>query len=260
MELFAVLAIAGFCIMMVFFLLMAGLNFWLSRSSRRPFTPEETAQIDAAAEAYFAQTIPNLLPWSTPTLAGLSCCWQGERHVSFTTRRHEGWIPSLSHPEGRGPVAFHLVQKGLYRVVHLRTSIHQVRLELEGDEGRVTGRYGTLGKVRLADGTLLDEAGRPLGQYHHQPGRLRLTVGSAPLSSRYGPVELNGRTVAELNDGLVWRKGSWGIFTGEATHRPLIRRLAPDLTDEETDWLLALVGVELIYNARRANRSGRAIV
>jgi len=111
-----------------------------------------------------------------------------------------------------------------------------------------------LGSIRLPDQTLLNEGEQPIGCYHRYRG-LRWQVGSASASSRYGPVELHGRRMAEVNDGLV-RGG--GLLTGSAASRPLLRNLSPDLTPEEEDWLLALVALELYYDAlRHRNRPRR---
>lgn len=62
-------------------------------------------------------------------------------------------------------------------------------------------------------------------------------------------VELYGRTVAEVSDSLV-RSG--GLLASRAAGRPLVRNLPPDLTQEEENWLMALVALELYYDAVRA--------
>jgi hypothetical protein len=57
--------------------------------------------------------------------------------------------------------------------------------------------------------------------------------------------------VAEVSDGLVRS----GALFNPGTSRPLLRHLASDLTQEEENWLLALVALEFKYNAPR--RGGR---
>jgi hypothetical protein len=122
-----------------------------------------------------------------------------------------------------------------------------MRLNIEANEVHVAVGRQPLGSIHLRDGTIFDSEGQPIGRYHRYRG-LRWQVGSAPTSSRYGPLELHGRTVAEVNDGLV-RSG--GLLTGSAASRPLLRNLASDLSPEEENWLLALVALELYYSALR---------
>jgi len=146
-----------------------------------------------------------------------------------------------------------------------------VRLDIEANEARVTVGGQTLGSIRLCEGTIFDSGRQPIGRYHRYRG-WRWQVGSAPTSSRYGPVELYGRTVAEVNDGLI-RGG--GLLTGSAASRPLMRNpstalrqssgqgsgqgLASDLTPEEENWLLALVALELYHSALRHRNCPRSV-
>jgi len=121
-----------------------------------------------------------------------------------------------------------------------------MRLDIKANEMQVIAGDQFLGSIRLNKGTIFDSGGQPIGHYHRYRG-LRWQVGSAPVSSRYGPVELYGRTVAEVNDSLV-RSGPWA---GGAASRPLVRNLVPDLTPGEANWLLAIVALELCYSALR---------
>lgn len=164
-------------------------------------------------------------------------------------------VKSLSNPDGPGLLAFYLSLKGSRGFLRLHTSRHKVRLDIEANEARVTVEGRPLGSIRLSDQTVLNEGGQPIGRYHRYRG-LRWQVGSVLASPKYGPVELQGRTIAEVNDGLILR-GS-GLLVGSAASRPLVQNLTPTLTPEEENWLLALVALELYCDAlRHRNRPRR---
>jgi hypothetical protein len=210
--------------------------------------------------------------------------------------QYQGVVKSLSNPDGPGLLAYYLSLKGRRGFLRLCTSEpfdpstglrtgfardklragsgqdrRELRLDIAANEARVTLGGQALGSIQLREGTIFDSQGQPVGHYQRYQG-LRWQVGSAPMSSKYGPVELYGRTVAEVNDGLV-RSG--GLLTSNAASRPLIRNpsttlrpfdraqdrlrsgqgsgqgLVPDLTPEEESWLLALVALELYHSALR---------
>jgi hypothetical protein len=290
-----------FCCLGVFTLLGFGLVILMISRQSQPYSTQEKAKAEAAAETYLSQTVPTLLPWTPSALADLSCQWQGTRG-GFTIGQYQGLVKSLSKPDGPGLLAYYLSLKGRRGFLRLRTSEpfdpstrlrtgpaqdrpfdpaplgytrdrqdrpfgvypersrraqdrREVRLDIEANEVRVSVEGQPLGSVHLHEGTIFDSGGQPIGRYHRYRG-LRWQVGSAPTSSRYGPLELHGRTVAEVNDGLV-RSG--GLLTGSAASRPLVRNLAADPTPEEENWLLALVALELYHSALRHRNRSRSV-
>ncbi len=92
-----------------------------------------------------------------------------------------------------------------------------------------------------------DARGQTIGRSNRYRG-VRMWMGSRSVTPRYGTVELYGRAVAEVNDALNW--GSGFFDTGDA-RRQLVRVKIESLTTDEKNWLLALVAVELYYNALR---------
>ena len=266
-----------FCCLGAFILLGFGLVILMISRQSQPYSAQEMAQAEAGASDYFSRTVPTLLPWTSNSLVDLSCQWQGTRG-GFTIGGYQGVVKSLSNPDGPGLLVYYLSLKGRRGFLRLRTSEpfdpstglragsaplgytrdrqdrREVRLDIEANEARVTVEGQPLGSIHLREGTIFDSGGQPIGRYQRYRG-LRWQVGSAPTSSRYGPLELYGRTVAEVNDGLV-RGG--GLLTGSAAGRPLLRNLASDLTPEEETWLLALVALELYHSALRHRNRPRS--
>jgi hypothetical protein len=248
------LILAPFCLCGTVGLFICGfvaLAFWL-RS--RPYSAQELANAEAAASDYLARATPALLPWTMAALADLACQWEGTRG-GLLVGQHTGQVKSLGRPDQPGLLAYYLSLKGRNGFLRLRTSEREVRLDIAANDVRVTAWGQPLGSIILQDGALLDGAGQPLGRYHRYRG-LRWQVGSALTSPRYGPVELHGRTVAEVNDTLI---RSNQLFAADAARRPLLRNLASELAPEEEGWLLALVALELLYDALRRRRRASAL-
>lgn len=244
------LILALFFLACVFFaaiaLAVAALAIVMVKRSQ-PYTPPEMAQVEAAAAAHAAHSSPALLPWTRAALADLACQWRGSQG-GLTVGRYEGQVTSISQPQAAGWLTFYLSLKGRQGVLRLRTSEREVQLAIERERLGVAVNGQALGSLRESDGTIPDSGEQPIGCYQRYRG-LRWTMGSRSLSARYGPVELRGRRVAEVSDSL--NRGGGPFSAGEAG-RPLIRLCVADLTDEEENWLLALVGAELYYAALRA--------
>jgi hypothetical protein len=247
------LVVAPFCCLGVFTLLGFGLVILMILRQSQPYSAQEIAQAETSASDFFSRTVPTLLPWTPNALTDLSCQWQGTRG-GFTIGGYQGVVKSLSNPDGPGLLAYYLSLKGRNGFLRLCTSEHEMRLDIEANEARVTVEGQTLGSIHLCEGTILDSGGQPVGRYHRYRG-WRWQVGSAPTSSRYGPLQLYGRTVAEVNDGLV-RGG--GLLTGSAASRPLVCNLVPDLTPQEENWLLTLAALELYHSALRHRNRPRS--
>lgn len=231
-----------FCII-VLVVLVFGFLILLRLLRSRPYGAQETAQAKARASDFVSRTVPTLLPWQPGALADLAAHWEGTRG-GFVIGEHQGVLKSLSNLDGPGLLACYLSLKGNQGFLLLCTPEHEVRLDIETDGANVAVEGQPLGSIHLREGTIFDSGGRPVGRYHRQRG----------LSPRYGPVELYGRTVAEVNDTLV--RGGEFLLDGGA--RPLVRNLTPDLTPEEENWLLALVALELYHDAIRHRKRARS--
>jgi hypothetical protein len=218
----------------------------------RPYSAEESARAETAAQVHLDRAAPSLSPWTPNALADLACQWRGAAG-GLSVGQYAGQIGSLAHPEITW-LAFSLSLKGSRGVLRLRASDRELRLEIGPRGFRITVDGQLLGSLREDDGLIFGSDAQPIGRYHRHRG-MRWQMGSRSLSSRYGAVELRGRRLAEINDAL---DRSGGLLRSGATQRPLLRLAEPELTTEEENWLLALVAVELYHSALR-HRS-RALV
>jgi len=231
---------ACFASIIAFFIVL----FVLWQRSRPP-SPQQQASAANAAQVDREESVATLLPWSTQCLGDLACQWRGTRTLALVGSEYRGQIASLSDPQGSSALAFHLSGKGRQGVLRLWTSDRQMQLDFRAD-GSTSVSGCLVGSIR-PDGELLDSAGQSIGAYPRRRG-FRFVMGSIPVAPRYTSAELNRRAVAEINEGLVRRSGP---FAASAATRPLIHNLRADVTREEEDWLIALIGLELIYNVRR---------
>jgi len=239
------LILGMFCCVGGFGIVAFGLVLWVVMQQRRPLTPQEIAQTETAADAHFAATAPALLSWNSGALSDLACRWEGSQR-GLTRGEYLGCVMSVRQPNAAW-LTFYLSKKGTEGFVHLRASDRAIRLDFAGANMRVAVDRAPLGTLREKDGSILDARGQTVGRYYRYRG-LRLWMGSRSVTPRYGAVELYGRALAEVNDALNWGKTLFD--TGDA-RRQLIRAKIESLTTEEENWLLALVGVELYYNAIR---------
>ncbi len=246
------LILAPFCFVGAFILLGFGLVLFVNSQRSQPYSAREMAQAEAGASDFFSHAMPTLLPWRPDALADLAARWEGTRS-GFLIGEYKGMVRSLSYPDRASRLACYLCLKGRRGFLRLRAPGREMRLDIAAGEAHVVSDEQPLGSIRLNEGTIFDREGQPIGRYHRYRG-WRWQMGSVPTSSRYGPLELRGRTVAEVNDALV--RGS-GPFVADSARRPLVRNLAPNLKPEEERWLLALVGLELYHDAIRARRRHR---
>jgi hypothetical protein len=217
-----------FCLIGAVF--VAALVFVVALISRRrlPYSAEETAQAEAASKAHMDRTAPSLSPWTPAALADLACQWQGTAG-GLSVGQNTGQIVSLSQPQAVTWLTFSLSLKGSRGFLHLHTSDRKLRLEIGPGGFRIAVDGQLLGSLREDDGSLFDSNGQPVGRYHRYRGA-RWQMGSRSLSSRYGPLEIHGRRIAEINDALG-RRG--GLFQSGAVQRPLIRLPDAGLTAKE---------------------------
>lgn len=244
------LILAMFCLLGGFALLVFGVVIFVIVRRSQPYTAPEIAQANAAADAHFAATVPALLPWNASALADLACQWQNPKGAPLF-RRGIGQVTSIRQPDHTGWLAFYLDTKGNRGFVRLHASDRKVQLQIEQGNIRVTVDGSPLGWLRESDGTIFDSNARAVGCYHRYRG-MQWWMSSQPLTPRYGAVELYGRAIAEVNDALIWGNAP---FKTDAAQRPLIRLSVAALTAEEENWLLALVALELYYDALRSRAS-----
>jgi hypothetical protein len=239
------LLLGMFCCAGGFGIIALGLVVWVVMQQRRPLAPQEIAQAETTAEAYFAATMATLPTWNSGALSDLACRWEGAK-TGLTRGQHQGRVMSVRQPSAAW-LAFYLTIKSAEGFVRLRASDREVRLEVVGANWRVTVDQSPFGSLRENEGSLFEARGQAIGHYQRYRGA-RMWMGSRSLSARYGAVELHGRTIAEVNDALNW---GGGLFNAGDARRQLVRVKIESLTTEEENWLLALVAVELYYNALR---------
>ena len=218
---------------------------------RQPYTAEEVQRAEAQAAAFLERAVPALDVWHSAALAELPNQWQGRRAGAFSMRYGDfaqGSIGSLSVPpagllpyQDTGLLAFHLSRKNEYGFLRLCTSENEVRLDFSPGVTQITSRGRRLGAAR-AEGQinceLCDDTGRAIGHY-------RRFVRWQFVD--YVPVVVAGRVPGEIKS--LQRKGD-GLF--RRTPQPAARNLAPSLTPEEHDWLLAVIGIELLRDLQQA--------
>ena len=237
------LILAALCVLSGLAILLICLISLFALLRHRPMPAAEIAQVDASAEKFLAQE--NLLAWNVSALTDLACRWEGTK-TGLTRGEYQGRVMSVSQP-ARAWLAFHLALKADQGFMRLRSGAQEMRIEFRGGVARIDA----LGSWRENDGHLFDAKQQYLGRYTRFQG-LRWTMGNRSLTPHYGAIEMSGRVIAEMNDALNW---GGGLFDASDGQRPLIRLLAPDLSSVEEQWLLALVGVELFFNVRRARAS-----
>lgn len=247
----SVLATCAFVLgVVVLFILGTGLvirNLW---ARRQPYTASEMARAEAESSDFLSGAAAGLLPWSPDAMADLSDHWEGTRGATsaWLVERHQGVVQSLGQPGGPGRLAFFLSLKGGRGFLRLLTPEREVRLDIAPGVVHVSSRSRQLGSMALSTTTqtFLDAAGQAVGRYHRFKGSL--------VRADYGPVELGGRTLAEATI-LVRHRDALLDRPPQAA----LRKLAAALSPEEEDWLLAVVGLELVYNASRYRLRGHSL-
>ena len=197
-----------------------------------------------AAQGNMAAEVAALLPQVQP--------WRAEALADLYTFRHLRWSVFGRHARARGLIAasksdqqsiwaaFSLRGRRVYRrpvtfegKAHARTTAQTFDFESDASNQvaiRVDSR--PLGSLQ-ADGRLLDPSGEPIGQ-----------IANAEKGTPTRPVTLHGRVVAHMG------AYSGGVFSFRGVPRsPAVEIVAPDVTPEERDWLLALALWRIINRA-----------
>ena len=167
--------------------------------------------------------------------------------TGFGRLHYRGRVPSLAAPQ-RAYIDFDEQLKFGAGLLRLRTRTSGLELAIPG--------VGVTRVLVSVDGVpvgflertedevvLVGENGRVRGRYHRHPLTflgLRVEAPRLNLEPYYGPVELDGRVVAELNrNPLIVPDGLAPQLV------PLLRNVVADLTDEEQAELMAFVAYEI---------------
>ena len=240
----------------LFFVILGGgliaVFVWMARRFVKTARQGSEA-IQSNAEEYFADNVPTLRPWQAEALADLASLIETSGGQTLGSIHYNGVLKSLASPETTGWLAYDLRLKRGKGSLQLQTSRHTVQLDIASDSIGVTVEGEPLGQlhlVRYRNATLLDAAGKPVGDYRHQKRDVfwRQKGFFAPY---YGLIELHNRPIAEINNNLIRSVyvNPSNPLIARLNHPapPLFRNLASTLTPDEESWLLALVGLQIYY-------------
>ncbi|RME05669.1 MAG: hypothetical protein D6803_08450 [Anaerolineae bacterium] len=243
----------GLCGMVVF--VAAGL--FLFRALKH--TPTARPKDD---DVFLMQARENLLPWDSDPLEDLAACWQGQWNIASGVGMR-GWargaVKSLGQPEAEGYLAFSL-DRPEAKIAHLSiwTSNEEIAMEFHLEktfpihgEALIRVNNQTFGRIHIPEGELFDATGNPAGGYK----RSATVIHSARrVPDSYRPVTMHDRTIAELTS--VWMRQPYRFrgryyraITPLPAPWPALRHIRAGLDPDETTWLLAVIGLELFYNA-----------
>ncbi|RMF32245.1 MAG: hypothetical protein D6759_08765 [Chloroflexi bacterium] len=222
---------------------------WLFRrvrqADRAPVSAAEQEKMQAEVDALMSK----VRPWRREALADLQATRQ-VRWMSFGRRaRVRGLIAASRSDAERTWAAFALRGRRVYgRPIsfegraHVRTTAQSFDFEAQPtDLISIQVDHEPLGSIH-PDGTLLDPSGQPIGQFPPHPANDQATY----------PVTLHGRVVARLRNLY-----HGGLFSFRRQPRPpAVEIIAPDLTLEERDWLLALALWQVVNLAGRQVETG----
>ncbi len=260
--------LAFFCFGALFLLciaiLLAVAFFVFARRASAVFG-EAGRALHAGTATYFANIVPTLLPWQPHALADLSSHLEMNGIAGPGSLHYRGAIKSLSQPHADW-LAFDLRLNWRARgALVLRASNRAVQLEIvshSADGARVRVDKIPFGGLRDHAGAieLCDVTQRRIGQYarYNRQPTLR-PYGVEDVTPEYGAVEIGNRAIAGLNYNLIPNQS---VAQLDQPIPALLRDLAPELTSQEEDWLLALIALEVYYrvarkvsDARRRHRS-----
>jgi hypothetical protein len=247
-----ILAIAPCLVMAVCFVGIAALFFgvvFLFFKKSRAISTQAAQDLSQSSDEYFAEVTPQLLPWEATAPADLSAYLEYSSHAGRGRVHARGKVKSLSRPDAPGWLAFDLHIENFKGTMILKSAECDWQLQFLGltaKETPVEVNGVPLGSIQQAreEILLLSADDRAIGRYRQH----QLLGGLGGLTKYaqtpyFGPVELSGRCLAELNRNPILLKP----LIGNASPPPLVKNLAANLTAEEEQWLVALVGWEILY-------------
>jgi hypothetical protein len=215
----------------------------------RGISTKVAQDLSQSSEEYFAEVRPQLLPWKVTAPTDFSAYLEYSSHAGRGRVYARGKVKSIDDPDAAGWLAFDLSIEKFRGRLMLKSGECCWQLKFMGLTARETPvevESVLLGIIKQAqqEVLLLSPEKRPVGRYlQHQ-----LLGGLGGLTKftqtpYWGSVEINGRSLAELNRNPILLKP----LTGNASPPPLVKNLVANLTVEEERWLVALVGWEILY-------------
>lgn len=197
--------------------------------------------------AFFARSAAELYPFTANAFEDISSQLQVNGQAALGNVHYRGRLQSLSQL-GRGYVDFDLQLKFGKGTLQLLTTHHRLLLTFGGigvSQVQAAADDRSFGVLihEKKEVRLQDLMGRPAGCYHRSPldvAGLAVEPAQFNFKSYFGPVEINERTVAELNrNPLIMRVPS------DTEIAPFFRQVAADLSEDEEIWLLLLMAWEV---------------
>ena len=226
-------------------------------------TKKSHQDFDSKADVFLDDISPKVLAWKNEALDDFSSELTFSGVNGLGKLRYQGTIKSLSQTDATGWLAFNMlfnfVKFKLKGTIALRTAKHSYELDVDKDnipQIRVDGIPFGMMQVRGEKITFFGVDRRSVGSYHrHMPNKgfkivtyKRYYRREKYFSTAYSPVKLHGKQIAEFNNNLVLEKHK--AFLKDSMPS-LYRNLAPDLSSEEVDWLMALLALEIYHRITR---------
>ncbi len=250
--------LAFFCFGLLFFLLIASIIVaaFIVSTRRLSRTFGEAGRVLGTDTAtYFADAVGTLLPWDSSAWSDLSSHLEMSGIAKPGSVHYRGAIKSLSQPQERGWLVYEMRLKWRADgMLVLRTSAHALQLTLQNNSAssvQVLADGIPLGSLREQGGdiALFNTMGQPIGKYNRYRRKLQWRpYGVEDVEPGYGALAIGDRQLAEMNCNLIPNQ----YVAQLAQPIPaLLRNVAPDVTSQEEDWLLALIGLEVYYRITR---------
>ncbi len=242
-----------FCAGVLGFVALGVLLVWFVRRQWQPRSESALAGERQGMSARLARLRARLRPWSPDGLGDLSTDWDASWSRFGRALNAHGSIPALSDPKGPDWAAFSLKVRGARHptgqlLACTTAQSFSYRITTEGVTLQADGApWGSI----LPDGTLLDDAGQPIGSAP-RPGGMpaRFNLGSVAYlrdeRERSYPVTLRGRVVGRLAHPSAQMTNVISL-----KKRQFPPAVVPEgvLSAEEATWLLALAILQVAgYN------------
>jgi hypothetical protein len=247
--LLALVPVLVFVIAIIGIALLAFLGFSLLIRKSGSISKQVTRDLNGPPDHFFTETTPHLLRWENKAPADLSAFLEFSRHTTPGNIHACGKVMSLSKPDAPGWLAYDLLIEKRKGALVLKSSDCNWRLgflSLISKETPVEVDGRALGTIRQERNEilLLSPSGTPVGKYlQHQFIGSSFGLSKYAQTPYFGAVELNGHLLGEVNRNPILLKQ----LVGNPKAHPLVKNLAGELSREDEQWLVALVGWEIMY-------------